>query len=103
MTQIAARADMRPLLEARTVRLRLRRTFELCEPLRPTVREHVYARGAHGAPPGKQCARYLASSSGGALPAEATSGGENRSGRPGHSLKPMKHADQFAMCTQWSM
>jgi hypothetical protein len=51
---------------------------------------------------GKQCARYRSSSSGGALPAEPMTGGENRSGRPGNSLKPMKRADQFAMCMQWS-
>ena len=55
-----------------------------------------------GAISGKRCVRYCASSSGGALPAEATSGGEKRWGRPGNSLKPMKCENQFTMFTQWS-
>ena len=51
---------------------------------------------------GKQCRRYRAMSSGGAFPLEGTSGGENRSGNPGNSLKPMNRADQLAISVQWS-
>jgi len=106
-TQIAARADICPLSRPDPLCVLLKRVLQHHELLRPYVVSTYTPESAHLAHARDDLRNFGETVC--AVPreflgwgAEATSGGLNRSGRPRNSLKPMKRADQFAICMQWS-